>query len=200
VIIPKPDQANPYTADLGQISDDWRNIAISLKTSGLVLQSWAAMGQVFDIGQLDMSRLLEQWRWLCGESLVLVARNGFGDLFLRTAEGKVMWLNVGSGTLAEVAESESTFKDSLRDQAKRETWLAEQQLETLAERGLRPNDLQCIGFKVPVVFAESANVPNNAYVADLYEQVSFLGDLHRQIADSPNGAQVRLRVGQPPTD
>lgn len=32
-----------------------------------------------------------------------------------------------------------------------------------------------IGFKDPVVFAESANVPNNAYVADLYEEVSFLG-------------------------
>jgi hypothetical protein len=63
---------------------------------------------------------------------------------------------------------------------------------------LKPNDLQCIGFKVPVVFAESADVPNNAYVTDLYEQVSFLGDLHRQIADTPDGAKVRLKVGQPP--
>ena len=158
------------------------------------------MGQVFDIGQLDVSRLLEQWRWLCGESVVLVARNGFGDLFLRTVGGKVMWLNIGSGALSQVAESESSFEDSLRDPAKRETWFAEQRLETLAERGLRPNDFQCIGFKMPVVFAESANFPNNAYVADLYEQVSFLGDLHLQIADSPNGAKVRLRVGQPPTD
>jgi hypothetical protein len=52
---------------------------------------------------------------------------------------------------------------------------------------------------MPVVFAESANVPDNAYVADLYEQVSFLGDLHRQIADNPDGAKVRLRVGQPPS-
>jgi hypothetical protein len=49
----------------------------------------------------------------------------------------------------------------------------------------------------PVVFAESANVPNNAYVADLYEQVSFLGDLHRQIADSANGGKVRLKIGLP---
>jgi hypothetical protein len=156
------------------------------------------MGPAFDIAELNVSRLLEQWRWLCGDSVTLLARNGFGDLFLRTAEGKVMLLNVGSGKLAEVAESESSLRDSLTDSAKREVWLAEQQLEILAGRGLSPNDFQCIGFKTPVVFAESANFPDNAYVADLYEQVSFLGDLHRQIADTPNGEKVRLRVGQPP--
>lgn len=152
----------------------------------------------FDIGHLDLNRLLAQWHWLCVDPVVLVARNGFGDLFLRTANGKILWLNVGDGALTEVAESESRFEHLLQESANRERWLAEKQLEAFAERGLKPNDLQCIGFKVPVVFAESANVPNNAYVADLYEQVSFLGDLHRQILDDPNGTQVRLRVGQPP--
>ncbi len=156
------------------------------------------MGRVFEVGQLDVNRLLEQWRWLCGQSVTLVARNGFGDLFLRTEDGTVLRLDVGDGSLAQVAESEACFTESLKQSGKRELWFAERQLEGFAERGLRPNDLQCIGFKVPVVFAESANAPNNAYVADLYEQVSFLGDLHRQIADSPDGAKVRLNVGSPP--
>ena len=65
----------------------------------------------FDIEHLDGNRLLEQWRWLCTESVTLIARSGFGDLFLRTAGGRVLRLNVGDGTLAEVAESESRFKD-----------------------------------------------------------------------------------------
>ena len=154
----------------------------------------------FAIDQLDETLLLEQWRWLCLEPVRLVARNGLGDLFLRTIEGKVLWLNVHSGTLVEVSESESSFEDALRQSPKRELWLAEEQLTTLAERGLKPNQLQCIGFKMPIVFAESVNVGENAYVADLYEQVSFLGDLHRQIADTPNGTKVRLRVGQPPAE
>jgi hypothetical protein len=152
----------------------------------------------FHIEHLDVNRLLEQWRWLCVQPVTLIARSGFGDLFLRTGEGKVLCLNVGDGTLAEVAESEPSFEDSQNNSAKRELWFGESQLEAFADRGLRLNDLQCIGFKVPVVFAESANRPNNAYVADLYEQVSFLGDLHRQIADSPDGAKIRLTVGQPP--
>jgi len=154
----------------------------------------------FDVEHLDLNRLLEHWRWLCAQRVALVARNGFGDLFLRTVEGKVLRLNVGDGTLTELAESESGFEHSLAESAKRELWFAEQQLAAFAEHGLKPNDLQCIGFNTPVVFAESANVPNNAYVADLYEQVSLLGDLHRQIADTPNGAKVRLKVGQPPAE
>jgi hypothetical protein len=157
------------------------------------------MGQVFDVDQLDVSRLLEQWRWLCGQCVTLVARNGFGDMFLRTNERNILWLNVGGGTLTEIAESELGFEHSLAESAKRELWFAEQQLAAFAERGLKPNALQCIGFKTPVVLAESRSVPDNAYVADLYEHVSFLGDLHRQIADAPNGGKVRLKVGQPPS-
>ena len=157
------------------------------------------MEPAFKIDQLDVNRLLDQWRWLCAEGVTLVARNGFGDLFLRTVEGTILCLNVVNGTLAEVAESGSSFEELLRHPAGRERWLAERKIEAFAERGLKPNDLQCIGFKMPVVFAESANVPNNAYVADLYEQVSFLGDLHRQLANSPDGSKVRLIISQPPT-
>ena len=113
------------------------------------------MGQVFDVDQLDVTRLLEQWRWLCGQSVALVARNGFGDMFLRTNERKILWLNVGGGTLTEIAESELGFEHSLAESAKRELWFAEQQLAAFGECGLKPNDLQCIGFKTPVVFADA---------------------------------------------
>ena len=156
------------------------------------------MERTFNVEQLDVNRLLEQWHWLSTDPMTLVARNGFGDMFLRTSKGKIVSLNVGDGTLTEVAESESGFEHCLAESAKRKLWFAEQKLAAFAERGLKPNDLQCIGFKTPVVFAESANVANNAYVADLYEQVSFLGDLHGQIADVPNGGKIRLRIGQPP--
>jgi len=47
------------------------------------------------------------------------------------------------------------------------------------------------------VFRESANVPHNAYVADLYEQVGFLDDLQRQIAEVQDGATVGSRLDTP---
>jgi hypothetical protein len=156
------------------------------------------MEQPFGVGELDVKRLLSEWSWLCAESVQLIARNGFGDLFLRTAAGGILFLDVGNGTLNEVAESELSFEELLQNPSKRELWFADHQLESFVERGLKPNRLQCIGLKIPVVFAESTTAPDNAYVADLYEHVSFLGDLHRQIANTPDGAKVRLRVGQSP--
>ena len=148
----------------------------------------------FDVSKLDVDRLLEQWRWLCPQHVTLLARNGFGDLFLQAEDGRVLWLDVTTGTLHEIASSKSEFAERLTEPAGREVWLSEDDLQSCEKRGLTLDDCKCIGFKTPLVFAESATTPDNAYVADLYEQVSFLGDLHRQIADQPNGAKVRLQV------
>ena len=62
-----------------------------------------------------------------------------------------------------------------------------------AERGLFPGPAQCIGFSTPVVFVEGGGL-DSAYIADLYEHVGFLGDIHRQIAMLPDGAKVELIV------
>jgi hypothetical protein len=47
-------------------------------------------------------------------------------------------------------------------------------------------------------FAESADVAENLYVADLDEYVSFMGDLHQQISDVPNGGKVRIKIQPKP--
>jgi hypothetical protein len=62
-----------------------------------------------------------------------------------------------------------------------------------AAKGLRPTTDQCIGFSVPLVFAEAGS-SDTAFVIDIYDHVSFLGDLHRQISNLPDGAKVRLNV------
>jgi len=151
----------------------------------------------FSVDELDVNKLLEEWRWLCPDAVTLVARNGFGDLFLRSVEGKVLHLDVGNGSLTEAASSDASFQKEIENREQRDLWFAKQTLEAFATRGLKPNDQQCIGFKIPVVFRESANVPDNAYLADLYEHVGFLGVLHRQIAEVPNGVTVKLKVGRP---
>lgn len=148
----------------------------------------------FPVAELRVDDLLRDWRWLCPDPVSLVARNAFGDLFLLSPNGKVLWLQVTDGKIDEVVPSERQFLELLQDGIRREEWLAETDMGAAAERGLRPDATQCVAFKIPLVFSESRDVPENAYVADLYEQVSFLGDLHRQIASSPDGAKVRLRI------
>jgi hypothetical protein len=145
------------------------------------------------VHDLNVDRLLESWRWLCPQTLTLLDRNAFGDLFLRDEDGAVFRLDVAGGSFSKVAQSEAQFFDLATMPDKREEWFAEVDTKAAAERGLTPGAKQCIGFSVPLVFAESGS-PETAYVADLYDVVGFLGDLHRQIATLPDGSKVRLRV------
>ena len=157
-----------------------------------------ALERAFSVEHLDISRLLTDWRWLCADPMQLVARNAFGDLFLADKSGHVFWLDVAAGKLTKIANSQLEFRERLSASENRNTWLAEADAKTYAERGFQPNEMQCIGFATPLIFAESADVANNAHLTDIYDHVGFLGTLHKQICQLPTGAQVRLGVGEPP--
>jgi hypothetical protein len=137
------------------------------------------MAHQWPVGDLDGERLLASWRWLCPQQVTPINRNVYGDLFLRDEEGKVFWLDVAGGSLSQIADSESQFLDLSEDDDKLEEWLSESDARAAAEQGLIPGPNQCIGFSVPLVFAESASA-NKAYIADIYDHVGFLGDLHKQ--------------------
>jgi hypothetical protein len=147
----------------------------------------------FLIDHLDVDRLLSEWRWLCPQPMALIARSAFGDLFLRDADGKIFKLDIAVGQMNEVAGSETEFRNLAATKEKREQWFAESDELAAIEQGLNPNQDQCVVFKTPIIFAESGT-PNNAYVGSLYEQVSFLGDLNRQISEIPDGSKVQLRI------
>lgn len=156
------------------------------------------MEKWFEVDGLEIERLLGEWRWLytSPSRLSLVARNVFGELFLQDEAGSVFWLNSTTGRLSKVSNSHSEFLEMAETAEKRHEWFVEHKALTYAQRGLVPSPTQCISFGVPAVFAEGGT-PNTAFIADIYEQVSFLGDLHRQITSLPDGSKVRLRINPP---
>jgi hypothetical protein len=156
------------------------------------------MERWFAVEHLDVERLLAEWRWLCPGRMTLAARNAFADLFLRNESGQVFRLEVGVARLRKVADSEPEFRDLAQTGKNREEWFAEADEKMAAGQGLTPNADQCIGFSVPLVLAGSGT-PNPPYIADLYEHVSMLGDVNRQIAHLPDGTNVRLQVKRAPT-
>src|SRR5712672_2816435 len=157
------------------------------------------MERYFLVDHLDVDRLLTEWRWLCPQPMALVARSAFGDLFLRDDAGKIFKLDISIGQVQEVAPSEAEFRKLIDSNEKREEWFAESLELAGAERGLKPNHEQCIAFKTPLIFA-GAGGQGNAYVGSLYEQVSFLGDLNRQLSRLPDGAKVQLRIQEPSSE
>lgn len=145
----------------------------------------------FNVEHLDAGRLLTEWRWLCPTQMTLVARNAFADLFLRQQDGSIFQLDVAIGKISKVADCEAQFVELAETPEKREDWFAESDELASAERGLRPNASQCIGFSVPLAFAESGS-PDTPYIVNIYDHVGFLGDMHRQISSLPDGSKVRL--------
>jgi hypothetical protein len=152
------------------------------------------MESYFNVGDLSAEQLLAEWRWLCPAPVTLVARTAFVDLFLRTESGTVSKLDVSAGHLTVVAESVAQFFSMAALPEKRKEFFAEDDERAAAQRGLVPSTIECIAFKIPLCFRESATAPNNVYVANLYEYVSFLGDTHRQMAEVQDGKKIKLRV------
>ena len=148
----------------------------------------------FDIDGISAATLLREWKWLTLGEFTLVAVNAFGDLFLQDAEGSVHRLAITSGTISVIAASAAEFREAAEKVEKKEDWFVEEFTKQAEERGCRPGKGQCVGGKIPFVFAQSADAPDNMYVANLYEYVAFMGDLHGQIADVPDGGQVRLKI------
>jgi|SRR5215469_15699449 len=149
-----------------------------------------------NVDELDVERLLSNWRWLCPVRMSLLARNVFGELFLQDETGSVFWLDTTVGKLSEVAISKTDFLERAETSKKGQEWFVEQEAAAYANLGLVPSSTQCIGFAVPAVFAEGGR-PDTAFAVDIYEHVSFLGDLHQQLMTSPDGSKVRLRVAPP---
>ena len=63
----------------------------------------------FEVDDLDIERLISDWRWLCPSRMSLLARNLFGELFLQDDTGAVFWLDTTVGKLSKIAQSKTEF-------------------------------------------------------------------------------------------
>ena len=152
----------------------------------------------FDISGVSTERLLHEWKWLVLGDCNVVAVSPVGDLFLEDGESRVHWLDVARGTISAIASSALEFREMTKNDANRNRWFMEELAAVAQRKGFRPGKGQCLAYKIPIVFKESTTAPENMYVADLYEYVSFMGDIHRQISDVPDGGKVRIKIEPDP--
>jgi hypothetical protein len=148
----------------------------------------------FDVDGISVQQLPQEWNWLVTGEFKLLAINAFGDLFLKNVVGAVHRLDISGGTIVKIADSESEFRNAAKEVARQEEWFLIEDEKKAAQKGCAPQKGQCVGSKIPWVFKESASVPNNLVVANLYGYVSLMGDVLGQMRDVPDGGKIRLRV------
>lgn len=152
----------------------------------------------FDMEGLPSDALLANWRWLCPQDVLLVAVDAFGDLFLQDAQGAIFRLDVCGAQLEPISETRNEFESGARSYDLRKKWFYEDVAVALWEHGLSVSKGSCLGYKTPIVFVQSTGAAANVYIARIEEYVPFLGDLHFQMRDVPEGGRGRLIVAPEP--
>jgi hypothetical protein len=138
---------------------------------------------------VDLDGLLSEWRWLADESFDPIVISALGDLFLRNDDGRIFWLNAGSGQLTKVADSAEEFKRLMVQAENANDWFVPQLVGDILASGKRLKAGECFGYKVPPVLGGEIE-PDNFEPTDLQVHFGILGQIHRQVKDLPPGTPI----------
>jgi len=142
---------------------------------------------------IDWPKALDSWKWLLPKDFDLWLVTRFGDCFLEMTDGEIHLLNVGDGTLTEVAESGEEFATKMENEDNFADWLMAPLVDLLAEKKVKLKKGQCYGFKVlPVLGGEFE--PKNIAPISIIEYLGASGEMHSQLKDVADGAQVQIET------
>lgn len=135
------------------------------------------------------------WSWLVPGRWRPILFAMVGGIFFETEDGKVHWLDIGVGTVEEVAPSVEAFEAILRSgEPVVDEWFLPPLVQALHKAGKRPRPGQAYSFLILPVFAEGKYSEGNMVLVPAREQVGAAADVHRQISELPDGAKVRIKI------
>lgn len=131
--------------------------------------------------------LLEEWRWKVGHDAEVFQVTVFGDLFTRTPDGRVYWLDTGTGRYAEAAENTQRWTEAARIHGPE--WFHWNTLRDLRSRGVRLAEGQVYSWRVQPMLGGTESV-DNIDLTPLQVHVSNTGRVAQAAKDLPPGAKV----------
>jgi hypothetical protein len=142
----------------------------------------------------DWSSILADWAWLLPSGLTVWIVNRFGDIVFVPEDGSIWFLDVGAGSVKQLATSREDFSAQVDVGDNADNWLLISLTDKCVAAGLVLQPGQCYTFKIAPVFGGKYAI-ENIEVGDLVLNYSLLAQLHRQIKDLPDGTQVNLVPG-----
>jgi len=150
-----------------------------------------------------VSALNEAWDWEFDQPVQPFLSSMFGGVFFAAPDGIVRWFECGTGLVEDVAASRAAFDTFLggeRDatwEARVDEWFLPGFVSQLRAEGLQPASHQCYGLTILPIFEGGTYSADNVFVCSIQEWFSHTGNIHRQVADIPDGGSVRLVVVTP---
>ena len=146
-----------------------------------------------NLNSINTGKLMKTWAWLTGNDKQPIMVTILGDVFLKDKQGQIFWLNVGEGYIDKVADSQSSFEEMLLDEELVDEWFLPQLVEEIKASGLELTDGKVYSYlKLPILGGHY--VAENFKVTDIAVHFQLTGEIHRQIADLPEGTNVNIKV------
>ena len=136
------------------------------------------------------------WSWLLSTSDRPLALTAVGDLFVLRANGTVAFLDVGQGTLLEVASNEEEFRTAVHRTENIEECFVPQLVAALVGRDGPLQSGTCFSCLIPMSLNGEMSMQNYA-VLEVGAHFAALGKLQRQILALPVGSVVSSVIVEP---
>jgi len=150
---------------------------------------------LIDHRSFDWPSLFAEWTWLVPSEFTVWLMNRFGDLFLVFDNGSIQMLDIGAGSLTQVANSRDDFRAKVDEDDNGNYWFMIPLVDQLVAAGITLREGQCYSYKKPPVLGGDYSV-ENACVLPIAEHYGAFGSIHKQIKDLPDGTQVVIKIGK----
>lgn len=140
-----------------------------------------------------ITEISRAWGWVGIDPIEVVAESDFGNVIVRSADGRYWRITPEEGTCYIVADDSASLEALFRDHEFLHDWHMHQLVEVAREHlgELTPRMKYCL--KIPGYLGGIYGTPNLA-TAPIQEIIGVAGDIARQTHELPNGTHVQLNV------
>ncbi len=142
---------------------------------------------------LDWQSLLKEWHFLLPPEFRVWLLTRTGDLFISLPDGSIHMLDVGAGTLKQVANSREEFCTKIDEPGVADDWLMIPIVDHLVASGVVLGAGQCYSFRQLPVLGGTYK-PENRVPFPIREHFGAWGSIHRQMVGLPDGATVIIKT------
>ena len=148
---------------------------------------------IVPLDNVDTDELLESWLWRVPSSSVPLFATALGDLFLRADDGRIWWLNVGTGEMQEVASDLQHFEVMASDPENANLWFGQGLVDDLYAAGGSLNPGDCFSYWQSPILGGGYE-PSNFRVYDVVTHFRVWGPIHEKLKDIPDGTTIEFVI------
>jgi len=166
---------------------------ISSETTSVHSKTAVNLGDlIIKFNDIPVSKLIVDWTWLIGIDKIPIMVSAIGDMFLQDNDKKIYWLDVGGGTLAQVAEGIDDFEEKLKNIELVNKWFMIDLTTQLRSSNKKLTECEVYSYnKLPIIGGDYSI--DNFEPTDIEVHFSFAGQIHKQIRDLPDGTKIKIK-------